>query len=150
MGTIKQSAKRNKSAYPQHGFPRTWSALDLADAIQVRAARAGDELAHTLRVGDAVGVLRREALIQVIVAAQHHVDWRWVKGHAGDPGNERADALANRGVAEHVALAAAAVAQDRVDRVVGIGRIQRRGREDELEADVKRRMLLRRDAEMEP
>ena len=28
----------------------------------------------------------------------HHVDWRWVKGHAGDPGNERADALANRGV----------------------------------------------------
>jgi ribonuclease HI len=33
-------------------------------------------------------------------AAQHHdVTWRWVKGHAGDPGNERADALANRGVA---------------------------------------------------
>ena len=31
-------------------------------------------------------------------AARHHVDWRWVKGHAGDPGNERADALANRGV----------------------------------------------------
>lgn len=30
---------------------------------------------------------------------QHKVDWRWVKGHAGDPGNERADALANRGVA---------------------------------------------------
>jgi len=28
----------------------------------------------------------------------HQVDWRWVKGHAGDPGNERADALANRGV----------------------------------------------------
>lgn len=29
----------------------------------------------------------------------HEVDWHWVKGHAGDPGNERADALANRGVA---------------------------------------------------
>ncbi len=29
----------------------------------------------------------------------HTVDWRWVKGHAGDPGNERADMLANRGVA---------------------------------------------------
>jgi ribonuclease HI len=29
---------------------------------------------------------------------QHQVDWRWVRGHAGDPGNERADALANRGV----------------------------------------------------
>jgi ribonuclease HI len=36
------------------------------------------------------------------VAALHHVDWRWVKGHAGDPGNERADALANRGAAEHL------------------------------------------------
>jgi ribonuclease HI len=33
------------------------------------------------------------------LAALHHVQWRWVKGHAGDPGNERADALANRGVA---------------------------------------------------
>ena len=31
-------------------------------------------------------------------AARHRVEWRWVKGHAGDPGNERADALANRGV----------------------------------------------------
>jgi ribonuclease HI len=28
----------------------------------------------------------------------HVVDWRWVRGHAGDPGNERADALANLGV----------------------------------------------------
>jgi ribonuclease HI len=33
-------------------------------------------------------------------ARRHDVDWRWVKGHAGDPGNERADALANRGMAE--------------------------------------------------
>jgi ribonuclease HI len=32
------------------------------------------------------------------LAAQHRVDWQWVKGHAGDPGNERADALANRGI----------------------------------------------------
>jgi len=31
---------------------------------------------------------------------RHHVTWVWVKGHAGDPGNERADALANRGVDE--------------------------------------------------
>lgn len=33
------------------------------------------------------------------LAALHRVHWRWVKGHAGDPGNERADALANRGAA---------------------------------------------------
>ena len=30
--------------------------------------------------------------------ALHHVEWRWVKGHSGDVGNERTDALANRGV----------------------------------------------------
>lgn len=30
--------------------------------------------------------------------ARHDVEWRWVKGHSGDPGNERADQLANRGV----------------------------------------------------
>jgi ribonuclease HI len=34
------------------------------------------------------------------LAAQHQVEWRWVRGHAGHPENERADALANRGVAE--------------------------------------------------
>jgi ribonuclease HI len=34
-------------------------------------------------------------------AARHAIEWHWVKGHAGHPGNERADALANRGAAEH-------------------------------------------------
>jgi ribonuclease HI len=29
---------------------------------------------------------------------RHDVDWRWVKGHAGHPLNERADALANEGL----------------------------------------------------
>src|SRR5262245_39567999 len=31
-------------------------------------------------------------------ALRHDIEWRWVRGHAGDPGNERADELANRGV----------------------------------------------------
>lgn len=30
--------------------------------------------------------------------ASHNVEWRWIKGHAGHPGNERADALANKGI----------------------------------------------------
>lgn len=30
----------------------------------------------------------------------HQIEWVWVKGHSGDPGNERADRLANLGV-EH-------------------------------------------------
>jgi len=33
-------------------------------------------------------------------AGRHDIDWRWVKGHAGHDGNERADALANRGLEE--------------------------------------------------
>ncbi|AOZ01338.1 ribonuclease HI [Cupriavidus sp. USMAHM13] len=34
-----------------------------------------------------------------VEAARHQVSWHWVRGHNGHPGNERADALANRGVA---------------------------------------------------
>jgi len=34
------------------------------------------------------------------LAGRHRVSWHWVKGHAGHPENERADALANRGIGE--------------------------------------------------
>lgn len=34
------------------------------------------------------------------LVAKHQIEFRWVKGHAGNEGNERADVLANRGVVE--------------------------------------------------
>ena len=37
------------------------------------------------------------------LAVQHKVEWIWVKGHAGHAGNERADALANKGVEAQLA-----------------------------------------------
>jgi ribonuclease HI len=39
-----------------------------------------------------------QALDALVSQGGHKIDWRWVRGHTGDPGNERADALANLGV----------------------------------------------------
>jgi ribonuclease HI len=39
-----------------------------------------------------------QALLEA--TARHKIDWRWVKGHSGDPDNERADMLANEAIAE--------------------------------------------------
>ena len=41
-----------------------------------------------------------QRLDALVSQTEHRIEWRWVKGHDGDPGNERADALANRGVAQ--------------------------------------------------
>jgi ribonuclease HI len=34
----------------------------------------------------------------LINGGEHKIEWRWVRGHTGHPGNERADQLANQGV----------------------------------------------------
>ena len=34
----------------------------------------------------------------LVHGGKHRIEWHWVRGHAGDPGNEKADALANKGV----------------------------------------------------
>lgn len=39
------------------------------------------------------------------LSREHRITWVWVKGHAGEPGNERADQLANRGIDEIQAAA---------------------------------------------
>ena len=33
---------------------------------------------------------------------EHIIDWEWVRGHSGNPGNEKADLLANKGILEHL------------------------------------------------
>ena len=52
----------------------------------------------------AKGPVKNEDLWRRLDAARlrHEVDWRWVKGHAGHDLNERADALARRGLTEIV------------------------------------------------
>ena len=39
-----------------------------------------------------------QQLDMLVSEGGHRIEWRWVRGHSGDPGNERADALANKGV----------------------------------------------------
>jgi ribonuclease HI len=46
-----------------------------------------------------------QRLDALVAGSGHRIDWRWVRGHAGDPGNEQADALANRGVEQVLAQA---------------------------------------------
>lgn len=39
-----------------------------------------------------------QELDAALAQSSHQIAWHWVKGHAGNPGNERADELANQGV----------------------------------------------------
>ncbi len=39
-----------------------------------------------------------QRLDALVTGSGHQIEWVWVKGHDGDPGNERADVLANKGV----------------------------------------------------
>ena len=50
--------------------------------------------------------VKNEDLWRRLVQAMngHEVSWLWVKGHAGDEGNERADALARLGIEEAAAV----------------------------------------------
>ena len=41
-------------------------------------------------------------LAQLVQEGGHTIDWRWVRGHNGGPGNERADRLANKGCEQHL------------------------------------------------
>jgi ribonuclease HI len=42
--------------------------------------------------------VKNDDLWRLLDEARHEVSWHWVKGHSGHPENERADALANRGI----------------------------------------------------
>ena len=44
-----------------------------------------------------------QRLDALVAQSGHRIQWQWVKGHAGNPGNERADGLANRGVEKALA-----------------------------------------------
>ena len=39
-----------------------------------------------------------------LAVERHDITWKWVKGHAGDEGNERADELANMGLNNYKVL----------------------------------------------
>lgn len=51
------------------------------------------------RTADGKPVKNQDLWLQLDALSQlHSIKWKWVKGHAGHPENERADALANQGV----------------------------------------------------
>lgn len=58
------------------------------------------------RTADRKPVKNQDLWMELAAAAERHqIEWRWVKGHSGHAGNERADALANQGLEESLARA---------------------------------------------
>lgn len=52
------------------------------------------------RTADKKPVKNQDLWLEILALLEHqHVTWHWVKAHAGHPENERADALANKGMA---------------------------------------------------
>ena len=55
------------------------------------------------RTADGKPVKNQDLWLQLDSLSQlHRIQWKWVKGHAGHPENERADALANQGVLQAI------------------------------------------------
>ena len=55
------------------------------------------------KTADRKPVKNQDLWQQLDAACQRHtIVWTWVKGHSGDPGNEAADRLANKGLDEHL------------------------------------------------
>ena len=90
---------------PGDGDPNHWvvhmNSADLSlGTYSIPAGGLDDQTPHT---EDEIYVVQagRATLVTpsgTAAMSPHEIDWKWVKGHAGDPGNERADELARRGI----------------------------------------------------
>ena len=78
------------------------------DALDARITATSTELARQLdELGTELSAVTDQEPVDVAgivngaldeIRNQHEVEWVWVRGHDGDPGNERADELARRGI----------------------------------------------------
>ena len=77
------------------------SAVDLELAAMIDSVLADYRTTAAPAVADERRCCDRDLWQQLDTLSQpHKLEWIWVKGHAGHPENERADALANRGIDE--------------------------------------------------
>ena len=70
----------------------TAGALSVAEVLRLSSAESGGG------VDWGEPLLHTKIHEMVAAATRHRLQWRWVRGHNGDIGNERADVLANKGV----------------------------------------------------